>query len=257
MGPTPFALVPGLLPLAVTPSSTAPQAQHEQEALHALLSSAAWSDARQIWRSLTVAGRAGAAGEGIDWEKAVSLRAQADSCFTRLLAAADSAGGGREEVLLLQRLVTLRIDQVYYGGISMLTRMMPPATRVESDLVMGLFEERLDLLDSLRTSGLVSPAEYADAARSVLEAGAAGLLLDAMSAGNLYIYEYRDEGIEDVVPWELVQMRLDELRSWTGACDSLLSWQAEGAARASAAADSITARLPGLAVLLGDLLTAR
>jgi hypothetical protein len=255
MGPNPFALVPGLIPLAAIPAASAPQAQHEQERFAALLSSAAWNEAGQLWRSLDLAGQAGEAGTAPDWEKAVSFRTQADSCFTRLLAAADSAGEGREEILLLQRLFTLRIDQIYYGGISMLTRMMPPAPRVESDMVMTLFEERLDRLDSLRTAGLVSPAEYADAARSVLEAGAAGLLLDAMSAGNLYIFEYRDRSIEDVVPWEMVQLRLEELRSWAGAGDSLVAWQAEGVARATAAADSITARLPGLAILLGDLLT--
>ncbi len=255
--PAGLFLIPGALPAAagmsITPCDSCLPAGKES-AIADILNSQEWNDLRAAWEEMTAIGQP----DSSDWylgvlddSEGARLRAGAESCFDRL-SEADSPVSG--EMAVVRRLFMLRLRTLMYGSRSMYTRMMAPAVQMESEQAFTSFENRLDAVEEMRSRGLMGTVEAADAARVALEIGIAALLLDTMSAPRLYIWSYDEPGTRPA--WELVQMRLSEIRSFA---DTSAAGFDGGriASEAVSSADSIIGMLPGIGLLLSDLICAR
>lgn len=250
-----------LLPVAVpaaqgasVPPSEPCLSPAEESAIAEILSSREWNDLRAMWGEMTEVAQPDSSGwyMGVMEDSGgVRLRDGIEACFDRL-ADADSPVSG--EMAVVRRLFMLRLRTLMYGSTSMYTRMIAPAVRLESEQILISFENRLDAVEEMRSRGLIGTVEASDAARAALETGVAALLLDTMSAPRLYIWSYDEPGTRPA--WELVQMRLSEIRAFA---DTSMAGLEGGrtASEAVASADSVIGMIPGIGLLLSDLICAR
>lgn len=255
--PASLLLMPGAIPAAAgapipTAGSCLPAPQ--ESAIADILNSQEWNDLRSAWSGMTEVDQP----DSSEWylgvledSEGARFRADVESCFERL-SDADSPVSG--EMAVVRRLFMLRLRTLMYGSRSMYTRMIGPAVQMESEQAFISFENRLDAVEEMRSRGLMGTIEAADAARAALETGIAALLLDTMSAPRLYIWSYDETASRP--PWELVQMRLAEIRAFA---DTSLAGPGDGsiASEIVASADSILGMLPGIGLLLSDLICAR
>lgn len=215
--------------------------------------SEAWRRLRTLWSDLTTHTQSG--GEwyveaSIDWEKAESYRDMIGEIFMGLRDSSPLAG--HEELAILERLLLARLDFLQYGSRSMMTRMMPPAIDRDLEDAMMLFEQRLDILEDLRSTRAIAPAEYLHAMHAVLEGAATAVMLDTLAGRRNYFWGYHETGEEQ---WALVQMRMEELRRFCSDPDSLYLYDLEDAGTLMAGAAGVLEHLPGLSVLVAELVT--
>lgn len=223
--------------------------------LSAIMGSAAWADLREAWTQMTAIAQPGS-GEFhagvIDFEKAETLRTRIAGDLEILTSSAPSSAA---ELSLLGRLCMLRIQGMLYGSRSMMTRMIMPAVMEDAELSLLTFERRLDAIEDLRSRGLIGSMESADAVRAAFDTAVAALLLDVLATPRIYTHALQDSLPEP--SWALVQIRLEELRTFSDTSGTISSDQRLSIDGALAETDSIRALLPGLGTLLTDLVLAR
>lgn len=256
LGPAGLFLVPGVIPAAGAsiPAPDPSLSAAAEPALAGIMESEEWEDLRSAWEEMTALGQP----DSSQWYVGVleasdgaRIRAGIESSFDRL---ADPGSPVSGEISVVRRLFMLRLRTLMYGSRSMYTRMIAPAVQMESEQAFLSFENRLDAIEDMRSRGLIGTIEASDAARAALETGISALLLDTMSAPRLYIWSYEEPGSRP--SWELVQMRLAEIRAFADTARA--GWDGTlTASEAAASADSIIGMLPGICILLSDLICAR
>lgn len=255
--PAGLLLIPGAIPAAAgtaIPPSDSCLSAGKESAVAEILNSQDWNDLRAAWAGMTAVAQP----DSSQWYMGVlddseggRIRAGIESCFDRL---SDADSPVSAEMAVVRRLFMLRLRTLMYGSRSMYTRMIVPAVQMESEQAFISFENRLDAVEEMRSRGLIGTIKASDAAMAALETGIAALLLDTMSAPRLYIWNYDEPGARP--PWELVQMRLAEIRIF--ADTSLAGLESRLiASEAVVSVDSIISMLPGICLLVSDLICAR
>lgn len=257
VGQAGLLLVPGAIAAGavIPPPGEHPSLSAEEEqALSGALASREWNELRAVWSELTSIEQP----DDYLWHslltdsEAVAFSDRVNAAMDRLSGRNSSVSG---ELAVVKRLYMLRLRTLLYGRRSMYTRMMAPAVQMESEQAFVSFENRLDSLRELQFRGLMDPAGIAEAARATLETGVSALLLDTLSSMRLYIWSFEDN--KEMPPWELVQMRLAEIRRFADTARGELEDAGLLASEAAASADSVITLLPGVFVLLSDLICDR
>lgn len=224
-------------------------------ALSAVMESTAWNDLRQAWAAMTAVAQPDSDywyPGVIEIERADSLRSTIVASFDELMTRGSPAMG---EISVMRRLCMLRIQGLLYGSRSMMTRMIMPPVTEDAEKSIYSFEKRLDAIEELRSRGLMNAGECYDAFQAAMETAMASLILDTLSTRRLYFSSYT--GITPEPSWELVQLRLDELRAFSDTASSIRPELYQQALEMLSSADSIRSLLPGIGVLLTDLICAR
>jgi hypothetical protein len=188
----------------------------------------------------------------IEPERADSLRARIVECFDELSAPGIQAAG---ELTIMRRLCMLRVQTLLYGSRSMMTRMILPPVEQDAEMAMQCFERRLDAIEELRTGGMMDALECSDAFAAAVETAMASLILDTLSTTRLY-YGLGSTDFQEA-SWELVQLRLNEIRAFSDTAMTIRPEMRQQALAMLSAADSVRSLLPGIGILLTDLICAR
>ncbi len=240
-------------------------AQPVQEApdgmpLRALMKTPEWQAVKAAWAALdSLAPEDGGCygyPRGMSLDDRDTLRDMVADRLDDLDYAADAAGARPPELSAFRALLLRRVDFLCNGETRLMTRMIPPAVTMDASTALRQMEIRIDTLLALRESGRIGIEAWKAGAEAAVDAGAASVILEALACpgyrawGGSPEYLSWDPQPDDI--WALVKMRMSQARRMLA--DSLMAKDAVASlSEALASADSLLNMLPGLEMMLSDL----
>lgn len=248
----------GLMP----PASPQPvQEASENTPLQALMKTPEWQAERAAWYALdSLAPEEGGfygCPRDIGADERDSLREMIADRLGDLDRAADAAGIRPPELSAFRALLLRRVEFLSGGDMRLITRMVPPAVVLDASSAIQQMELRIDTLTTLRRSGGIGLETWKQGAAAAADAAVASVILEVLAAPRCFVwsgsFDYPPYRGRSVDTWALVKMRMSEAGEILS--DTLLDKDTRTLlSEALASADSMLSIVPGLEMMLTDLI---